>query len=196
MKKTLYLMRHGQTRFNQLKKIQGACDSPLTDIGVAQAQLAKAYFTQNGIEFDAAYASTQERASDTLELITKQPYTRLKALKEWDFGRFEGESEALNPKPSAHNPHYDEFFVAYGGEAFVDVQTRMNLALHEIMQIETHQNVLAVSHGGACYSFYLTRNTRESLPERLSNCCILKYEYEDGNFKFIELITHDDAHLF
>ena len=30
MKKKLFLMRHGETLFNQLKKIQGACDSPLT----------------------------------------------------------------------------------------------------------------------------------------------------------------------
>ncbi|HQZ20610.1 MAG TPA: histidine phosphatase family protein, partial [Trichococcus flocculiformis] len=28
MKKTLYLMRHGQTLFNVRRKIQGACDSP------------------------------------------------------------------------------------------------------------------------------------------------------------------------
>ena len=30
MTKTLYLMRHGETLFNSLGKIQGACDSPLT----------------------------------------------------------------------------------------------------------------------------------------------------------------------
>ena len=37
-------MRHGQTLFNQLHKIQGACDSPLTDLGIRQAQLARTYF--------------------------------------------------------------------------------------------------------------------------------------------------------
>ena len=31
MKKTLYLMRHGQTLFNVEHKIQGWCDSPLTE---------------------------------------------------------------------------------------------------------------------------------------------------------------------
>ncbi|CYX48093.1 phosphoglycerate mutase [Streptococcus suis] len=29
----LYLMRHGQTRFNLQGRIQGACDSPLTEEG-------------------------------------------------------------------------------------------------------------------------------------------------------------------
>lgn len=36
MKKTLYLMRHGQTLFNQRKKIQGFCDAPLTDLGLTK----------------------------------------------------------------------------------------------------------------------------------------------------------------
>ena len=41
MAKTLYLMRHGQTLFNVLKKIQGWCDSPLTEEGIRQAKIAR-----------------------------------------------------------------------------------------------------------------------------------------------------------
>lgn len=33
MKKILYLMRHGETLFNVQRKIQGWCDSPLTENG-------------------------------------------------------------------------------------------------------------------------------------------------------------------
>ena len=33
----LYLMRHGQTLFNTLNRIQGWCDSPLTQEGIQQA---------------------------------------------------------------------------------------------------------------------------------------------------------------
>ena len=91
-------MRHGQTLFNLRRKVQGACDSPLTQEGIRQATLAKNYFKENGIEFDHAYSSTQERACDTLEIITDMEYVRLKGLKEWNFGTFEGESEDLNPK--------------------------------------------------------------------------------------------------
>ena len=39
MVKHLYLMRHGETLFNKQKKIQGWCDSPLTDFGIEQADL-------------------------------------------------------------------------------------------------------------------------------------------------------------
>lgn len=85
-------MRHGQTLFNIRRMIQGASDSPLTEVGIKQAQIAKQYFKNNGIVFDYAYSSTQERAVDTLELVTDMPYERLKGLKEWNFGTFEGES--------------------------------------------------------------------------------------------------------
>lgn len=40
MKKTLYLMRHGQTLFNLQHKIQGWCDAPLTPLGIKQAEVA------------------------------------------------------------------------------------------------------------------------------------------------------------
>ena len=58
MKKTFYLMRHGQTLFNLQHKIQGWCDAPLTPLGIKQAQMAKEYFTN--ITLDHAYASTSE----------------------------------------------------------------------------------------------------------------------------------------
>ena len=88
-------MRHGQTLFNKRHLIQGWCDSPLTDFGIYQAQVAGQYFREQGITFDTAFSSTSERACDTLEIVTdgKMPYKRIKGLKEWNFGIFEGESE-------------------------------------------------------------------------------------------------------
>ena len=79
MVKTFYLMRHAQTRFNVQGRIQGACDSPLTDEGIEQAKAARRYFEQEGISFTRVYSSTQERACDTAELATGLvDYIRLK----------------------------------------------------------------------------------------------------------------------
>ena len=33
-----YIIRHGETVFNRKGRIQGWCDSPLTDLGVSQAK--------------------------------------------------------------------------------------------------------------------------------------------------------------
>lgn len=94
--KDLYLMRHGQTFFNQEGLVQGVYDSPLTDLGIEQAKQARAFFEKNGIEFGGIYSSTQERASDTLEIVTgRTDYTRLKGVKEWNFGLFEAQPERL-----------------------------------------------------------------------------------------------------
>ena len=81
MEKILYLMRHGETEFNVRKKIQGWCDSPLTEIGIQQAKIAGTFFSNNQIEIDHAYSSTSERASDTLEIVTDNqiPYRLISA---------------------------------------------------------------------------------------------------------------------
>lgn len=54
--KRLYLTRHGETLFNQLHRIQGASDSPLTEKGIAQAKAARGLIA--GVEFDHYYTST------------------------------------------------------------------------------------------------------------------------------------------
>ena len=82
-------MRHGETLFNVLHKIQGWCDSPLTSKGIQQALLAKKWFEEHQIHFDHAYSSTSERCCDTLELITSMPYQRCKGLKENNYGLLE-----------------------------------------------------------------------------------------------------------
>ncbi|PAD21805.1 histidine phosphatase family protein [Terribacillus saccharophilus] len=191
MKKTLYLMRHGQTLFNQRKKVQGWCDSPLTELGVKQAETAGRYFKERNIIFDHAYCSTSERASDTLELVTDIPYKRLKGLKEWNFGTFEGESEDLNPPLP-----YNDFFVKYGGEDQKELQERVAAACERIME-EGNRVVLAVSHGGACRNFmrYWEHKSTIVQQERIGNCCILKFEYENKEFKLVEIINHDFNNL-
>ena len=66
--KHLYLMRHGQTLFNVRRKIQGWCDSPLTELGIEQAKAARECLQD--ITFDHYYSSTAERCCDTLEIVT------------------------------------------------------------------------------------------------------------------------------
>ena len=66
MEKVLYLVRHGQTLFNVQHKIQGWCDSPLTDLGIEQAKRVTNYFDSHDICFDHAYSSTSERCRSLL----------------------------------------------------------------------------------------------------------------------------------
>lgn len=191
--KRLYLMRHGQTLFNQQGKIQGACDSPLTAEGIAQAQLAKKYFEHQQIRFDGSFSSTQERAADTAEIVCDYlPVQRIKGLKEWNFGLFEGEREALNPKVKPEETSYGEAFVAYGGESSQMVQERMDKTIHHLCMQSLGKQLLAVSHGGAMYMFiqkYLSFDQVKQLSFR--NCCILVFDYnsQTKEFIFIECVN-------
>lgn len=188
MKKKLFLMRHGETLFNQLKKIQGSCDSPLTERGIQQAQLARQYFQEKNIQFDQLYSSTQERASDTLEIITESKnYQRLKELKEMGFGSFEGEQQFLQPEGQEY---YDSFYLQFGGESMTLVQERMFKILHQIMAREDHQNVLAISHNGACVSFLQTiwQGDPNDLIRAFPNCSIFVLTYENQQFQLEDII--------
>ncbi|MCI8887649.1 MAG: histidine phosphatase family protein [Hungatella sp.] len=189
MKRTLYLMRHGETMFNVQKRIQGWCDSPLTQKGRQQAVRAGRYFKERGIVFDYACCSTSERCSDTLELVTDMPYTRLKGLKEMFYGELEGESERLNCKTPEECVTY---YLQFGGESSDEVRDRMTKTLSEVMEQDGHTCVLAVSHSGACFNFLRgIQDPMEELKKGLGNCCIFAYEYEEGRFTLKEVIRQN-----
>ncbi len=171
----LYLMRHGQTLFNERK--QGWCDSPLTEEGMEQARRAGAWIREHGITFDHCYASTQERACDTIELVVPgMPYERVKGLKEWNFGRFEAITEDVNPPLP-----YGDFYVTYGGESQDGLRDRVLATIDELMSRPDHESVLMMSHGAAVAQVMhaLNYNYRAE-GKRLGNCCVIELDYTPG----------------
>ena len=197
--KRLYLMRHGQTMFNLQKRIQGWCDSPLTQAGCDQARTAGRKLAERGVVFDHAYASTSERACDTLELVLEgmgagepgstQPllaYGRERGIKEMSYGELEAMPERLaNNDPKACETYYLQF----GGESSNTVRDRMVATLTNIMEREGHKTVLAVSHGGAAFNFLRAiQDPTEELKWGWGNCTTCIYTYEDGRFQLEEVI--------
>lgn len=141
----IYLLRHGQTLFNQQKKVQGWCDSPLTQEGIQQAIAVSK--TLQSIPFAYAYSSTSERAMDTLHYILKDrdvPYAYVKGLKELNFGSLEGKKEA-DVFTDIHV--YEKGFEMYGGETMVTSNQLFMACLETIAKSHT-DNVLVVAHGG------------------------------------------------
>jgi len=60
----IYLIRHGETMFNQLNKVQGWADSPLTVKGINDLRVTASNLSQ--IHFDRMYSSDLKRAIDTV----------------------------------------------------------------------------------------------------------------------------------
>lgn len=189
--KNLYLIRHGQTLFNEVKKIQGWCDSPLTELGKKQALQAKEILSS--ISFDHYYSSTSERCCDTLELIIgEQYYERCKGLKEVNFGLLEGESEYLLPRAFED---YDIVIPKYQGESPQEVIKRFSETCIEFMNKEDHETVLACTHGGILIYALLTWVGAEKvmpiLKTGLPNCAILHFTYDEGIFDFVGFVKKD-----
>lgn len=171
----LYLMRHGQTLFNVLKRKQGWCDSPLTEEGIEQARRAAAWVSEHGLVFDHCYASTAERACDTIEIVVPgAPYERVKGLKEWNFGVFEGLTEDTNPATP-----YGDFYVPFGGESEMAFRARLMTTITELMNRPGHERVLMVSHGAACAQVMRAIGfDYRSSGKRIGNCCIIELDYD------------------
>lgn len=186
--KKVYIIRHGETLFNKQRKIQGFCDSPLTELGIKQAQIAGEHVDNLNIIFDDAYSSTSERASDTLEIITDTPYKRVKDLREWNFGRLEAEGEHLNPPLP-----YGDFFVQFGGEEEFAFQKRIVSAVTNLVQESNGDHILIVSHGAAIAQFYnYWKETSEVRRKgRIQNCSLFEYQFKDDKFYLQEIIEHD-----
>ena len=180
MTKTIYLVRHGQTLFNFRHKTQGRVDSPLTELGQKQALAARKFFEENGIKFDRAFTSTQERANDTLELITSSslPYTRLKNLREKDYGIYEGQDEFLLPWNRGLERDFEPTM-----EKDEEVVARMEKGMQEVFnQSEDGETILVVGHGDILGQYVKKHNENVDFTG-FKNCAFVKLKEENGKIK-------------
>ena len=91
MKVTLYIIRHGQTVDNLENRIQGHTDSPLTRLGIAQAEAIACRLKSE--DFAAIYSSDLGRAVHTAELIAAKhdiPVQPTPLLRELNLGKAQG----------------------------------------------------------------------------------------------------------
>ncbi|MEQ9764327.1 histidine phosphatase family protein [Streptococcus sp. ZJ151] len=194
-------MRHGETLFNTQKRVQGACDSPLTELGIEQAKLAKTYFEKEGIHFDEVYSSTQERATDTAKLVSgRDQVAQLKGLKEMNFGQFEAQPEMLLPKHRSGSISFEDLLVPFGGEDIRQVGVRVRKTIQETLRQSQANQTLMVSHGAAMWGLMLELGITFPPSVRFSNCAICAFDVEeDGQLKLEKLIlpTQDfEVHHF
>lgn len=163
----LYLVRHGETLFNQQHRMQGSSDSPLTERGKKQALAVRDYFAQHSLEFDHAYCSTQERTSDTLEIILGQgvPYKRLKNLKERNYGFAEGRGLWWYPIAKLLQPPMESRQAA---------TARIKRAMMTIQRdAQDGERILIVGHGDTLSS-YIRATCQDARFFDFNNCGVAK----------------------
>ncbi len=146
-----YLVRHGQTDWNILKKMQGTEDIPLNDIGRKQAaSCAQALST---ISFEAIYTSPLSRAVETAQIISSYhnniPVIIEPGLIERDYG----EGAGLTYK-EFHNsyPEYPHV-LPNGMEESDKLRSRICLAVRSCAEKHHNATILLISHGASINAF-------------------------------------------
>ncbi|WP_374303794.1 histidine phosphatase family protein [Paracoccus sp. (in: a-proteobacteria)] len=128
----LYLIRHGQTRWNAEGRLQGRLDSPLTQLGRAQATALRPLV--GGVRA-ARLCSPLGRAVETAQILFGRDFDTDPRLAEIDVGAFTGrllaELRRDIPEAFAGRPHewYDR---APSGEGLPGLQARLSAVLADL----------------------------------------------------------------
>jgi broad specificity phosphatase PhoE len=155
----IYYIRHGETSWNALGRLQGVQDIPLNDLGRKQAAAAGNIlldlFARDGrdpsqLDF---VASPLIRARATMELVRgelKLPtsgYALDDRLREIGYGKWEGstlpEMQVADPDLYAKRQTEKWTVSPPGGESYVEVQARM-----QDWYASLRGDTVAVAHGG------------------------------------------------
>ena len=178
----LLFIRHGETEWNVLKKIQGQVDTNLNENGIKQAEELKDKLASENV--DVILTSPLIRAKKTAEIIKGNRNIEIIVIPnliERDFGELEGIS-------------YDEFdydgFWSYkknltfeGAENIKDFFRRIYKTIDKIKQEYENKRILIVAHAGVSISL---KCYFEGIPDidtlaylATRNCEVAKFEFKE-----------------
>jgi broad specificity phosphatase PhoE len=158
-KPVLYYIRHGETDWNALGRLQGTQDVPINERGRRQAAQAAGILSELLLrdgrdKFSIPFvASPLWRARKTMELVREtlhlppNTYAIDERLREIGYGKWEGstlaEAEVRDPALFARRLSDKWTVAAPGGESYARVQVRVS-AWYSKLTADT----VAVAHGG------------------------------------------------
>ena len=196
----VYFMRHGDTDWNSVKRLQGRTDIPLNEKGIALARRTAEAVHRSGIHFDYVYTSPLQRARKTAELMnaySRAPLIPDERLTEFCFGEAEGllfEEVNTNPRFA---PIADWFFAperykgGLGAESFEDFFARLDSFLDNLRDLaakESDSKVLIVCHGGVVRGLLKEMcrlETARFADLKIPNCGLNLAELKDGEFNLV-----------
>ncbi len=194
-KKTIYIVRHGETEYNKQGIIQGSgIDSDLNETGRKQAdQFHQAY---HHIQFDAIYTSELKRTQQSVAAFVAggMSIRILSELNEINWGVFEG----LKGTPDSHKVYLamtEDWKAGLldrsvdRGETPNELQRRQTVGLEKIMAQSKENTILIAMHGRAMRSFLclMTGTPLHRMDEfKHHNLCLYKLKYTGQNFKVVE----------
>lgn len=202
MHKEIFIIRHGETDFNQLGIVQGkGVNSNINQVGRAQAMLFFEKYKSAG--FEKVYTSTLKRTAQTVAPFIEMgiPHEETSGLDEISWGIHEGRQDQDSFKEFYRVLHEwkagNLTLSITNGESPLVVQERQ-LAFLEQLRQSPEQKVLICSHGRAmrillCTMLNEPLHKMDNFPHQ--NVSLYKLLFDGTGFT-IELfndITHLDA---
>ncbi|WP_322010194.1 histidine phosphatase family protein [Paraburkholderia sp. J12] len=164
----ILFIRHGETAWNRIKRIQGHIDIPLAGSGIGQAgQLGRrlAAEAQAGARLDAIWSSDLLRAQQTAQPVSEAlglPVRLAEGLRERHYGAFQGhDSEQIAerfPDEYAHWQTRDPGFAPPEGESQREFYHRVLHALEPLLAAHPDGRIAVVTHGGVLDCVYRFAN--------------------------------------
>ncbi|SCT00502.1 histidine phosphatase family protein [Staphylococcus caeli] len=174
-------IRHGETDWNTLGKLQGRTNIALNDNGIQQAE-ACAHFLKNS-KWDLIITSPLARAHKTAEIIQQNldiPLIKMDTFIEIGFGAAEGLTieERISLYPDKVYPN---------GETDDAVTQRFLDGLLDVTQQYTNQRILIVSHGAfikAIFRHY-SNGTMGNNASKIANGSFSTLKFENNHFTIL-----------
>ena len=201
----LYLIRHGQSAGNAAGRFGGHSPTPLSGLGIEQANLTAKALAKERIQ--AVYSSDLLRAVQTAEplaALLNLPIIKTSAFRERHVGVLEGltfdESKAAFPKDYYALVNRNVNHVITEGESYSNLLKRATGALKEIFRVHHGEKVAIFSHTGAiCFmTLYLLGaihpKTKTTPWLVTSNCGINRFEIRGRN-NIRVMAINDTRHL-
>lgn len=198
----IYLIRHGETEWNKIGRLQGNSDVKLSPEGIRQAQLLAEHAPFYAV--DAIYSSDLSRAVTTAKIFAAKFHLHVmeeSGLRETNFGDWEG--KYISALVEEFPDDFGNFFTKPdkihppNGETFLECQARVMNALEEIIAEHDGQNIIVVSHGAAirliiCAALDVRIRKMWSISQ--FNTALNVLTYDEGNFR-VELLN-STLHLY
>ena len=131
-KKTIYLIRHGETDFNTdpVPRVRGRINVPLNDIGIAHCKAAGDFLSN--VEIGKVYYSEIPRARQSAECVVQQHSSKVEMIEEplvidISWGIFEGKTylEAFGDEKGGDLVFHPERLIVPEGDTFYAVMDRL-----------------------------------------------------------------------
>lgn len=199
-KKTLYIIRHGETDLNKAGIVQGrGMDTNLNETGRKQGEAF--YRAYKNISFDKIYTSVLKRTHQTVKQFIDSgiAWEQLSGLDEMAWGDYEGKAVSEETRgrfkkimQSWKNGDLDVRFE--NGESPNEVQIRQKEALEIIMSHPEENTILICMHGRAMRLLLCLLNNQpltemDNYPHR--NTTLYKVNFDGEKFHIVDFNNTD-----